>query len=187
MSEPTAIDVIDTFLPKLLTQFKEKPNIEAILRVILKQVQDLEDAAFVLLTGTLLPNAVGNQLDRVGQIVGESRQGRGDADYRVGLSARILLNLSNGTIEELIAIVNVMTSGTAQIDVTEAFPAAFDITVDTPISNGSAVGVFVLLAKPAGVLAKFRWFEAAAGTEFRFDTAGQGFDQGLMGDSVASP
>lgn len=175
------------FLAKLLEQFKSKPNISAILTAFLDQAQDLENASFEVLEETVLATAAGVQLDGIGTIVDEERQGRNDADYRIGLQARILLNISSGATEELIAIVDALTGGSAVIEVEEVseYPAGFIITVQTPISNGVTVGAFVLLAKPAGVAAHFIYFAAPLGTEFRFDTAGQGLDEGLLGDAVA--
>ena len=71
-----------------------------------------------------------------------------------------------------------------QIDVNEDFPAAFDITVTDAIVNGEEVGNLVILAKPVGVFASFRWFEATP--EFTFDTAGSGFDLGKLAGAVSA-
>ena len=179
--------IIEEYLLKLIAQFKSQPNILGILTVLLNQVQDVENAAFEVLNETTLAASVGDQLDGIGQIVGEERQGRVDADYRVAISARILLNISSGTIGDILEIVDTMTGGLETILLNEGdnFPAGFEVTIDTPIVNGDQVGAFVILAKPAAVLATFRWFEAALGDEFRFDAAGQGFDQGLLGESVS--
>lgn len=172
------------FLRKLIGQFLEKPNIAAVLSAFLDQVQDLENASFEVIENTTLANSEGAQLDGIGKIVGEERQGRSDADYQKALSARILVNISSGTIPELIAIVQAMVGLLITIMVTEASPAAFDLTIDDSISEGAQTGAFVIEAKPAGVLGVFRWFEETP--EFRFDTAGKGLDEGKMGGSVSA-
>ena len=54
--------------------------------------------------------AVGAQLDVLGRIVGEARLGDPDANYRLRIKAGILLNVSSGTPEELLAIFRLLTS-----------------------------------------------------------------------------
>ena len=118
------------FRDKIIAQFKNKPNIAAILGALLDQVQDLEDAFFQVLIDTRLGQSVGEQLDGLGQIVGEERQGRSDIDYALAISVRILLNISSATLEEILAIVVSMVGPTFVVTTSESFPAEFDITID---------------------------------------------------------
>ena len=76
-------------LANLVQQFKDKPDLAALLTSYLEQIQDLETAYFGLLTERTLNAAVGVQLDGIGAIVGEDRRGRDDADYRLAIRARI--------------------------------------------------------------------------------------------------
>ena len=164
-------------IANLIEQFRDAPNIIALLTPFLTQEQELEASAFEILIDTALPNAIGEQLDGIGRIVGEPRFGRTDADYRIAINARILVNQSEGTPEELIAIVNALISASTSITFTESFPAEFEIeTTDAITVSGTQVGKFVIQAKPAGVHGIFRWHETA--TPFAFDTTSQGFDTG---------
>lgn len=172
------------FLAKLIGQFQDKTNIRELLGAFLKQVQDLEVAAFQVLLNTVLTTSVGEQLDVIGRIIGEARQGRNDADYKIALAARILLNIGSGTIEDVLGIVDAMTAGAFTSVLTEGFPASFDVTIDEIITGGAQIGKFVILAKAAGVGASFRWFEGTP--EFRFDTVGKGLDEGKLGDAVGA-
>ena len=65
------------------------------------QVQEVEDAVYQILTDTVLETAEGAQLDGLGEIVGEERAGRDDATYRIAIRTRIAINLSEGTIENI--------------------------------------------------------------------------------------
>jgi hypothetical protein len=85
----------------------------------------------------------------------------------------------------MIDIVVSMSSGTPTIELRQSPPADFDITIDdVPTVNGEEIGRFVLDAKPVSVAGSFRWYEDTP--EFRFDTSGQGFDQGKLGGASSS-
>ena len=71
------------------------------------QIQDLEDSSFEVLLNRWIDTAVGVQLDGVGAIVGEAREGRGDDEYRLAIKARIQINFSEATPEDILtALVN---------------------------------------------------------------------------------
>ena len=57
-------------LERLLQQFKDRPRIAALLCAFVRQVQELEDAAWQLLTERHVDAAIGVQLDALGRIVG---------------------------------------------------------------------------------------------------------------------
>jgi hypothetical protein len=139
-------------LELLLEQFKRKPRIAAVLGAFLGSVQELDDVAFQVLTERDLDTAIGVQLDVIGRIVGELRQGRTDDEYRPFLRARILVNRSNGLTEEIITIVRVLLGESAQLTLREEFPAAFTIIVDDAIAAPiDAVIRLLQQAKAAGV------------------------------------
>lgn len=171
-------------LANLIEQFKDKENLRDLIEIYVNQLQLLENTLDDVLKLTdEIDAAFGQQLDNLGQIVGEERFGRTDAQYRLAIKTRILINLSSGTSEELIAIVETIIGTSPTVAITEAFPASFDITIDTQITDGRTAGLAVASSKPAGVGSSFRWFEGA--NEFRFDTAGQGFDQGELGEAIS--
>jgi len=99
-------------IDRLTDQFKGKVKIEGLITAIVNQLQDIETAAYQVIHGTYLGDAIGVQLDRVGKIVGAERQGRSDEDYENYIYAKIGQNVSNGTREDLIAIFNLLTGST---------------------------------------------------------------------------
>ena len=102
---------------------------------------------------------MGDQLDIWGEIVGEERGGRGDADYRTAIDFRIVLNTSGGEPETLISALRFFTQPTVSTYI-EAYPASVRLYSDGPVvpyNLGAAMdalaaaGVSVLTTHVAGV------------------------------------
>lgn len=176
---------VEEGLSKLISQFRKKPKILALTTVYIQQLQELEDALSDLLTETNLGNAVGIHLDNIGAIVGELRLGRSDSQYRIAISARILLNTSNGTIEDVIALAIASTEILLTIEITEYFPASFNAriveVIDPLVVDTDAIAAIISSGKPGGVGGHLDFFEGT-GTPFQFDgPTGSGFDEGEYG------
>jgi hypothetical protein len=139
-------------LALLLEQFKDKPRLAAVLCTLLERVQELDDAAFQVLTERYLDAGADAQLDVLGRIVGEPRQGRTDDQYRPFLRARILINRSNGLTEEILHIVRVVLGEDASFTLREEFPAAFTIVAGDAIAiTPDSIIRLLQQAKAAGV------------------------------------
>ncbi len=159
-----------------IEQQKNKPKIESLLVGYLSQIQDVETAAIDLMDVTIA-NAQGQHLDGLGSIVGEERFGRNDDDYRLAISARIQLNLSNGTTEDVIALIRAIIGGVG-VRIVEYQPAAFiaDILdpIDPAVIDIERLASLVKSARPAGVNSVIIVRVAGA---FVFDS-GPGYDLG---------
>lgn len=83
---------------RLLDQFKSAPNVVSLITVLAERVQTIEDTINAVDSGRRLQNAQGAQLDAIGTLVGQSRNGQDDALYRVFLYGAIAKNTSNGTL-----------------------------------------------------------------------------------------
>ena len=123
-------------LARQVEQFKSKPNIEAIINAASAQTQDDETVLFEILEDTTLDASEGVQLDGIGDIVGEERLGRSDADYRLGIKAQIRKNVSSGTGDEILAIVALLTSNAHEF--IEYFPAGFVLVIDDALVEDPA-------------------------------------------------
>jgi len=169
-------DHIAEMLDRRLEEFRDKTRFSSLLETMGAQVQALEDAILQVLTDTTLDNAVGAQLDGIGEVVGEDRAGREDEPYRLAIRTRIVLNLSNGTIEDVIALALAISGGT-QAEVTEYFPAGFEVRIIDSLPPGTdpaVIAAFVRSGKPAGVRAITI---INVDPPFQYDT-GAGFDEG---------
>ena len=84
----------DQAFNRLLEQFKDKPNIEALLKGWMKGVQTTEESLLDLLNNRSILTAFGVQLDYIGKIVGIKRGGRSDESYREAIQLQILITTS---------------------------------------------------------------------------------------------
>jgi hypothetical protein len=164
---------IEQGLANLVEQFKDKPKIASLLTSFLNQIQDLEDAFWTLLWDRYLDVATGVSLDGLGDIVGESREGREDDAYRQGIKTRILINLSSGTPEEILAIFVSFFSGTSY-HLMELPPAYFKVRVLGKMPDEPTVLQFHNLLqeiKAAGVGAGLHYQLVEEGNVFQFSSS----------------
>lgn len=128
-----ALEIITTHaedaLARLISQFKEQPNIEGFIRSFIVPFQHQENTLIQILTQRWVSTAVGVQLDKFGTIVGEDRLGRNDDAYRLALYLRIAINVCKGTPEEFIAIFLLLT-GCTQAQYIPEYPAAVSVLGD---------------------------------------------------------
>jgi hypothetical protein len=197
---------------KLITQYYRSENIEKVLEIGLDLLQDAETIAHSLYTNRTIENAVGRQLDDVGAIVGQARNGLSDEIYRLRIKAKIAENNSEGTREEIINIAKLLTNA-ERVIITER-KADFDVTfynITNPIASWDEVKQAIKNATCSGIGVTveesqykiFRFLDRDGnipidGGGFRdlfnlrrptnpfiFDTVGQGFDEGELSEITA--
>jgi hypothetical protein len=118
---------------KLAGEFR-KPKIEGFLGALITPWQGLEDAHLQLADLRWVDTAMGVQLDLFGSIVGESRKGKTDEQYRRFIRARILINTSKGLPENLIKLFNLIAETSGAIYMTYR-PAEITIFGNSNIEN----------------------------------------------------
>lgn len=114
---------------RLLSQDQTKPRLVALLKAFGTVVQDAEDTLFDVLISRVLDDSTGAVLDRWGAIVGERRDGLGDEDYRRFVKARILVNIGDSTIDELIVIWQIITGPSHHVRYMPMHPAGYHMHV----------------------------------------------------------
>ncbi len=158
----------------ILSQYKDKPLIAGWLCSYLDRIQELDTATVSLIQNVLdLENAKGVHLDLLGRIVREARDGTADDTYRRALRVRILINRSQGRIEDLIEIASLFEDD-APIRLREFQPARITVEVQAvPINAADRVHVRLRRAKAAGVALQTITHPAAS-ADTRFFTLGAG-------------
>lgn len=138
----------------VITPLKRKPRFRAFLDALMVGVQRLEDECFDLIVGRALDVAYGDALEQWGALVGEPRLGLGDDAYRRFLLARIRVNRSRGTVDDLVAIYKLVMD-TEQVEYYAHYPAGFRLHAwrQTYLSDAEVRRVLRTMeqAKPAGV------------------------------------
>ncbi len=158
----------DRALTTLLSQWQDSPKLKALLAALIGRVQEMEDDAWALATQRALTVAVGAQLDQLGRIVGQSRGGFTDADYRKLINVRIIANRGGGRAVVLLQVVAILVAAPVKYEVNIDAPAEFRLRwiADPPTAEMLAIlrriiGDMV----PSGV--KWEAVDARAGS-FRF-------------------
>ncbi len=109
---------------------RNKTRIQQLTRALLGGVQTFEDLAWGVLEGSILPSAVGDALDRWGNLVGEPRGSlASDVDYRPIINARILANRCTGDIDSVMGVIIAAASPIVCIEHIPLPPAGFQMQV----------------------------------------------------------
>lgn len=170
-------------LSRVLTQDREKPPLEGLLSEPGVRAQTLEDAAWDLLSRLGVDDSFGAQLDGIGRIVGEARAGANDEDYRPRLKARIRLNLSSGTVPDIVAIFQLLAAEPRTVAFVAQYPAAFVLRVfGSASADAAALTKILRAAAAAGVRAIFEYLNDTPENTFTLDT-GPGLDVGVFGNA----
>lgn len=85
-------------------------------------IQELEGEFQKLGDLRTLALAFGEQLDRLGELLGLTRDGDDDDTYRIALAWKAAVNVSNGTVEDMLHMASTIESIT-QVQLLETFPA----------------------------------------------------------------
>lgn len=91
-------------LARLPTQSQQRTNIEALLTTLVDPCAELETALSDLLVKRGIDSGEGEQLDAIGRLLNESRAGNSDSDYKRFLRAKVALDKSRGSFDELLNI-----------------------------------------------------------------------------------
>lgn len=137
---------------RLLQQYRNLPNIQAILDALVGPYQTLEDAFNDLNTKRGFAAAEGVQLDRLGDIVGIARSGLTDDVYRTRIKIRVIQNLSQGEPDRLIQVYEFLL-GASIVLYQENYPAGLALMANAEIPYGQATLIYEQLQNiaPAGV------------------------------------
>lgn len=181
-----AVDHAASALLRLAEQFRGKPNLAALLNDLNAQTQELETALQDLFTQRSIDTAFGAQLDVLGKILGQARGGFDDDTYRQYLRARMLLNISSASTEDIYGIFRALIDDTATVEIEDQYPAAFVLRVGGqafPPEEIAQLIVFLRLARGAAIGGRLEWFESAPEDVFRFDI-GPGLDLGYFAGAL---
>lgn len=162
----------------------DAPNkITRLLTSLLTPVQEIEDALQQLYTERAIDTAVGVQLDLIGKLVGQPRDGMEDEEFRRYCRARISAHQSTGSPEEIITVTDLVVSDDGAYLHLELWgEAAFVMRVEDAVTTADVAAIvheFLLVAAAAGVRPVVEFGVSDPTGWFRLDS-GPGWDQGHL-------
>lgn len=129
---PVPFDHVVRGRARLIEQFKPKPRINALVEAPLSALNDLEASHFQTLIKRLR-DAEGALLDRFGSLFGVAREGRGDDAYRTLIWTWALAYRSNGTLEEIYAVIDRLSPDSGTFEPLPLDPASFKLSWTSPL------------------------------------------------------
>lgn len=137
----------------VIEQFKRSRRFNDWLGAYIGQVQDLEDALWELYTQRGVDTAEGAQLDVLGIIVGQPRNGLDDTDYRTRIKVRIRLNKASGIADDIYAVFGLMLGNQiGAVSLQEAYPAGLIVQMNEYVDTSPSVLADILReSRSAGV------------------------------------
>lgn len=155
-------------------------NITKFLTAVLASVQDVENALQQLYRERRIDTAVGTQLDILGKIVGQPRQALDDDTYRRYVRARVATNRSDGLVEDLITITDLIIDEVgAYIVVRRGSTASVMVKIDLDSQTFALMSIvrdFLVEAVSAGVRLVVEFRQQADTDTFCFSGGvGKGF------------
>ncbi len=173
-------------IARIASEYVGKTKMEAMTGLIGDRTQVTEDALWAFSTDLTLDGATGAQLDVLGAMVGESRASKDDDAYRIFIRARVLVNKSSGTGDEILDIFVMLLSdlGAYTVELLELQPATILVQVHGSFDEVDAQSLSVILrsARAAGIGSWMVWSPAADASTFSLSTV-QVDDNGLISNS----
>ncbi len=126
------------------------PNLNALLAVILKQIQKAENALAQVILVRFLGFAEGVNLDAIGRLVGEPRLGKLDPAYRIAIRLRIFINGSKGTPEDIIHIARELT-GLQVVNYIDVTNGNYRLSIPDWVPDDGTIFAFLQSVSPSGV------------------------------------
>lgn len=177
-------DLLEEAIERVVEQFKGKEKFEALVTALTDQATAVQTALLGILNDTNIATVTGDQLDGLGAIVGEERFGRDDDAYRLAIRARIILNFSRGTADDIINLIRALI-GNYTVKIREYFPASFIAEVIEEVDTAeltpatlATVGALIDEARGAAIGSDVLFHVE---TPFRYDS-GPGYDLGEYAD-----
>jgi hypothetical protein len=128
----------------LLAQFQDSQKLKGMMQAMGDSRNDLETAIFEIRSEFEIDSAVGDQLDILGSIFAEDREGRDDTEYRQAIKAKGARQYS-GEPESIIEILKA-SYGATYVHYRPYYDAKYYISTDVDITSEDLIPI-----SPAGV------------------------------------
>lgn len=154
MSDVEYIDHTELATSTMPPLWRDKPNATGLIEAIADSFQPIEDIFKQLKEERDLYTAIGEQLDVLGILLEEPREGRLDPAYRTALLAKASAKGASGTISDIKRISRIIT-GAEEVRVFNHYPACTYIFINSVVSYEEALAIDE--AHMAGVRTRIMW------------------------------
>lgn len=176
---------IEYYLNLITSEYRLKPNFISWLSSSLQLLDDATSTIEEIFNAFNIDNAIGNQLDLIGQIIGQERKvgfqptdGSSpvldDTNYRTLLKAKIVQNHWRGQIKELVDMWSILfPEGTITIQDTQDMAFNVIITGNLSLLTRDLVLNGYIIPKPEGVNANYYFGDVPI---FGYDISNEYYD-----------
>lgn len=173
------IDHQESAYEKVVPNLKQ-PNFLALVDILAAKVQEIEDANFEIIDKTSISTSTGIQLDRLGEVLGVEREGRGDELYRTAIRNAVFEKAKHGGINDLIAVARIQIPQAVTVKIDEYYPNTVLIFVEvidqTSVASRDLINAAIQQAKQAGIEVNIAI--STSGQSFRFSGLTNQFNTG---------
>jgi hypothetical protein len=170
----------------LLTQFKDKTNINKVVEALVEEIQELDNAVVDLQMFRTLDDAQGVNLTEIGNQLKVPRDNLGDEDYRTAIKVKVLRSKSAGTENDVAEVIRLLLSDPSAT-ITKPHPYTVEIAAFLGCIGDTSAGIrqlsqFIPLNSNTRIIAKKSGVFCFAGGD------GLGFSSygGASGGKIAS-
>jgi hypothetical protein len=165
-------DIVNRGVALFTEMYKDKEDLVALCTSFLNRLQEVEDAAWEVILGYLVDDAIGVQLDTLGVIVGQPRLSEDDDTYRISVKARIRINTSQGQAEDLLELMRLMLPNVSYT-YHEVYPAQVVIELDSDTStvDNNLIASLLFECRAGGVGFRLWYSENDKDEGFQFEDA----------------
>jgi hypothetical protein len=159
---------IEHGLSRLISQYKGKPRLEALLTSYLRQAQQIEDTIWDIIESRLVDSATGAQLQTLAKLVGQPIVSADDDVLRLYVRTRIRINRSHGRPNDVIDVA-LLLLGDTEFRYREVAPRNIIVDVlDALTADATTIVALLRLAKAGGFRLRLFWAEEPAEEGFTF-------------------
>jgi hypothetical protein len=169
-------------LEELLKQFDDRPNFLLVVQFLAERFQALEENIFDTNWFRYVDQAHGRNLDLLGILLGQVREGLTDERYRALLKTRYQTLFGRRNVDAMLEVINVVTSGFAiTYTLVEDFPATIVVEfLGIDNDTGEFWNRIIRGPKPEGVRLVTKIVDVPD-TLLDLDDAAQGWDDASIG------
>lgn len=127
-------DYIEQAKSRLIARWKKDPVVNTYAEAMGEQNQELENVLFDFYSFLSIDSMIGQQLNVIGNIVGQPRNGLSDIQYRVYIKAKIGQNVGSGTLKDIRTVWQLILPAN-NVQIVEEFPCSITIQTDATLTE----------------------------------------------------